>query len=282
MQAIRHWLAPLSPAESAALLRELSDLESGSPRQWLLLEIAATLGPGETSRRTRLIAFLARGFGIAALLPLLERLRLPGVSLYRERAAALGRYARQAIDDAALLLASFSALLAGFDRLPASRQFMAWLLLLIGGAIKLWRIRRRHPKPEPLEVSGEEVLPGAEAALGLQGLLLAHGIAPRDALALLAGLRADPQSQIPVLVAALPALQPPAPARGDLLRAALAGWSLTILPALWLNGWQWGWIGAVLWAAALCWIAHHRKTFILLLTATTLTSFGLARIAHFL
>jgi len=107
MQAIRHWLAPLLPTESAALLRELSDLESGSPRQWLLLEIAATLGPGETSRRTRLIAFLARGFGIAALLPLLERLRLPGVSLYRERAAALGRYARQAIDDAALLLASF-------------------------------------------------------------------------------------------------------------------------------------------------------------------------------
>ncbi len=282
MQAIKHWLTQLSPTESAALLRSLSDLESGSPRQWLLLEIAATLGPGKASRRTQLITFLARGLGIAILLPLLESLRLPGVRIYREPAAALGQCARQAIDDAALLLASFSALLAGFDRLPASRQFAAWLLLLIGGAIKYWRVRQRYPKPEPLEISGEEILPGAEAALGLQGLLLAHGIAPRDAHALLARLRTDPQAHLPELTAALPALQPPAPQRRDFLRATLAGWCLTILPALWLNGWQWGWIGAVLWAAALCWIAHRRKTFVLLLAATTLASFGLARIAHIL
>ena len=124
------------------------------------------------------------------------------------------------------MLEDARTLLAGFDRLPASRQFMAWLLLLLGGAIKYWRVRQRYPKLEPLEVSGEEILPGAEAALGLQGLLLAHGIAPRDAHALLARLRTDPQAHLPELTAALPALQPPTPQRRDFLRATLAGQQL--------------------------------------------------------
>lgn len=269
-------LPPLSPPEQAALLRGLSDLESGSPRQWLLLEIAATLGPAQASRRTRVVAWLTRWLGVAVLLPLLEHWQLPGIALYRANARLLGHCARRALDDASLLLVSFSALLAGFDRLPASRQFAAWLLLLLGGAIKYWRVRKQHPVQAEAEVSGEEALPGAEAALGLQGLLLARGVAPADAQTLRTSLN------LSALTTALPELLPPAPESRDFLRASLAGWIVAILPALWLNGWQWGWIGVVLWAAGLGWLAHRRKTFVALLIGLTIGAYALARIAHVL
>lgn len=280
MNRLRQLLAPLSPPEQAALLRALSDLESGSPRQWLLLEIAATLGPAQASRRTQVAALAARWLGISLLLPLLERWQLPGIALYQDNARLLGRCARQALDDASLLLVSLTALLAGFDRLPASRQFAAWLLLLIGGAIKYWRVHRRHPIIAAPENTGEEALPGAEAALGLHGLLLARGAEPVEANSLLANLRAAPHSQLSPITRALPELLPPPPERRDFLRAALAGWCAAILPALWLNGWQWGWIVTVLWAMGMAWFAHRSRTFPALILALTVCAYLLARIAH--
>ncbi|SFN19322.1 hypothetical protein SAMN05660284_00836 [Formivibrio citricus] len=276
---LRALLTSFSPAESAALLRALSDLESGSPRQWLLLEIAATLGPAQPSRRIQVLAWIADKVGIAPLLPVLDYLHLPGIGLYRHPATILGRCARQALDDAALLLVAFSALLAGFDRLPASRQFVACLLLLLGGAIKYWRVRKQHPDDADTPPI-EETLPGAEAALGLQGLLLARGNSPAESLQLLAELRTVPDKALPRLTTALPELLPPPPVRREYTRAALACWVLAILPALWLNGWQWGWILTVLWVAGLAWIAHRRKTFVALTIGLALFSFGFARIAH--
>lgn len=278
--AFRQCLAPLSLPEQAALLRALSDLESGSPRQWLLLEIAATLGPAQASARTQVAAFAARWLGIAVLLPLLQRWQLPGIAPYQTNAQLLGRAARQALDDAALLLVSLTALLAGFDRLPASRQFAAWLLLLIGGAIKYWREHHRHPVIAAPEISGEESLPGAEAALGLHGLLLARGAEPVEANSLLANLRAAPHARLAPITRALPELQPPLPERRDFLRVALACWCMAILPALWLNGWQWGWIVTVLWAMALAWFAHRSRPFPALILALTVCAYVLARIAH--
>lgn len=276
MNHLRKLLAPLSLPEQSALLRALSDLESGSPRQWLLLEIAATLGPAQASQRTRMVAKLVGWLGTAVLLPLLAHWQLPGVAIYRNNARLLGHCARRAMDDASLLLLSLTALLAGFDRLPASRQFLAWLLLLLGGAVKYWRVRKQHPTlPEP-EISGEELLPGAEAALGLQGLLLVRGVAPAEAKTLCTTLN------LPALTSALPELLPPAPESRDFLRAALAGWIVAILPALWLNGWQWGWIVSVLWVAGLGWLAHRRKTFLALLLGLTICAYALARIAHVL
>ncbi|MBS1155814.1 MAG: hypothetical protein H6R07_1738 [Proteobacteria bacterium] len=280
MNRLRQLLAPLSPPEQAALLRALSDLESGSPRQWLLLEIAATLGPAQASRRTQVAALVARWLGTAVLLPLLERWQLPGIEPYQNNAQLLGRCARQALDDASLLLVSLTALLAGFDRLPASRQFAAWLLLLIGGAIKYWRVHRHHPIIAAPENTGEETLPGAEAALGLHGLLLARGAEAAQARALLANLRAAPRTQLAPIATALPELLPPPPERRDFLRAALAGWCGAILPALWLNGWQWGWVVTVLWAMGLAWFAHRSRTFPALILALTVSAYLLARIAH--
>ncbi|MDR3412670.1 MAG: hypothetical protein P4L87_17290 [Formivibrio sp.] len=280
MNRLHQLLAPLSPPEQAALLHALSDLESGSPRQWLLLEIAATLGPAQASRRTRMAALVVRWLGIAVLFPLLAHWRLPGIALYQDKAHQLGRCARQAQDDSTLFLVSITALLAGFDRLPASRQFAAWLLLLLGGAVKYWRVRKQHPHRPEAEITGEETLPGAEAALGLQGMLLAQGLTPADAQELLGTLRNAPDQALPRLINALPTLAPPAPERHDFLRAALAGWCLAILPALWLNSWQWGWIIAVLWGMGLAWLAHRSKTFPALILALTLAAYLLARIAH--
>ena len=279
--ALRHSLLPLTAPEQAALLRALSDLESGSPRQWFLLEVAASLGAAQASRRTVWAARLARALGVATLMPLWLRWQVPGLALYQANARALGHTARQVVDDAALLLACGSALLAGFDSLPASRQFAAWLLLLLGGAVKTWRIYKAHPLVEAPEVTGEEALPGAESALGLQGMLLARGVLASAALSLLAQLRVTPNSALPALVAALPELQPPPAARSEFLRAAVYPWSLAIAPALWLNAWQWGWIMVLLWLAALAWLAHGRKSFVALLLGASLLSFALARVAHF-
>lgn len=281
MNIIKQFLTPLTTPEQSALLRALSDLESGSPRQWLLLEVASHLGAAQASRRVVWAVRLARWLGIATLMPLWQRWQVPGLALYQANARALGHTARQALDDAALLLACGCALLAGFDSLPASRQFVAWLLLLLGGAVKYWRTHKAHPLPELPEITGEETLPGAESALGLQGMLLARGVLASEALPLFAELRAAPNSALPALVAALPELQPPPATRADFLRAALATWCLAIAPALWLNAWQWGWIVVLLWLAALAWLAHGRKTFVALLLGSALASFALARIAHF-
>lgn len=275
----RQCLAPLTQPEQVALLRALSDLESGSPRQWLLLEIAATLGPGQASRRTQVVAWLARWINVTTLWPLLARWQLPGIALYQDKARLLGRTARQALDDASLLLVSFTALLAGFDRLPASRQFVAWLLLLLGGAVKYWRVHRLHSPPLEPEITGEETLPGAEAALGLQGLLLARGVTPSHAQELLTQLRKTPCALSP-LTNALPELLPPPATRREFLRAALIGWGVAILPVLWLNGWQWGWVVSVLWVAGVGWLAHRRKTFVALLLGLAAGVYLLARLAH--
>lgn len=275
-------LAPLSRPEQSALLRALSDLESGSPRQWLLLEIAATLGPAQGSRRTWLLTRLADWLGTPALLSVLECLQLPGLDIYRDNARLLERSVRQALDDATLLLVSFSALLAGFDRLPATSQFAACLLLLAGGAIKLWREYRRHPIAAEPDITGEEILPGAEAALGLQGLLLNKGITPTEAIHLLANLRHDPASALPTLRATLPELAPPHPARKEHLYATLVGWCLPIVPALWLNGWTWGWVLTVLWTLGLAWLVHHNRRLPALILALAVLAWALARIAHVL
>lgn len=278
-ERLKQILVPLSSAEQAWLLRALSDLESGAPRQWLFLEIAATLGPAQASRRARLLALAARVVGIAPLLPILERLHLPCMAIYQRNALALGRSARQSFDDAALLLVAFTALLAGFDRLPATRQFVACLLLLIGGVIKYWRVRRRHT-PEKQAQPEEEHLPGAEAALGLQGLLLARGTSPAEVISLLSGLRNALPSTLPRLVAALPELLPEHPLRHEFVRATLAGWILALLPALWLDGWKWSWLLVILWIAGLAWFFHRRGTFVGLVLGLALASFALARIAH--
>lgn len=276
---LQQWLAPLSAAESSALLRELSDIESGSPRQWLLLEAAAACGAAASSRRVRLLGSLARAIGIAPLLPLWRRLHLPAIELYLQPATKLGRCARQALDDASLLLVALCALLAGFDRLPASRQFVVCLLLLLGGVIKAWRIYRQFSADGEMALL-EETLPGAEAALGLQGLLLARGSSPAETRSLLLEWRSAPESGLSGLLAALPELAPPAPRCHEYVWAALAAWTLALLPALWLNRWQWGWLLALLWVVGLAWLAHRRRTFILLLPGVALASFLLARIAH--
>lgn len=282
MRLLQNLLAPLSRPEQAHLLRALSDLESGSPRQWLLLEIAAALGSAQHSRRTRLLARLAGWLGIAPLLPVLNSLQQVGLDIYRDQARMQGQILRQGFDDAALLLACLSALMAGFDLLPASSQFAAWLLLLLGGAIKLWRARRHYPPAPTTAVTGEEVLPGAEAALGLHGLLMSKDIATRQASELLAELVRDPQAGLPPLVAALPELTPPAPSQRELRRATLAGWLLPIVPALWLNGWNWGWLLSICWVLSLAWLLHRNRKFLLLIAGISALTWLLARLAHLL
>lgn len=264
----------LTASEYRHLLLTLSDRESGSARQWLLLELAAGLPVAALSRRVWLLRFMPT--------PALSLFSLPVVrQLYAAPRASIRTACLRGCDDAFLLLTAAIALLAGFGRLPASQQFVVWLLLIGGVFFKLWR-RLREPLPPVPEITGEEAVPGAEAALGLRGLLLARGLAPAEVAVLLAGWQTQPQAALPRLLAALPQLRPPAPLRRDLILFELTAWTAVMWPATWLLGWLWGWLGVIVLACGLSWAIHHRLRQPGLIALTGLLMFALAKLLHWI
>ncbi|WP_028452794.1 hypothetical protein [Chitinilyticum aquatile] len=194
-----------TPEERAALMRELSDLESGSARQWFWLEAASSLPAPQLSVRTRRIRLLLRWLGPGRLLPLLQRAGIPAMALYQ--AAHQSRIERwqSVLNDALLGIGCVLAVCAGFGWLPASSQFAIWLAccgaLLLAG----WRTWRTPSRPES-DFADEEALPGAEASIGLTGMLLARGCPAATAPVLVQMLRSKPDAALPLLVAALPEL----------------------------------------------------------------------------
>lgn len=206
------WLQ-LSEAEQGDLIRQISDLESGHPRQWYWLEIAQTLPPAQRSRRTKLIGIALRAFGIKPFSPILFKSNLKGRQLYQQTATQLLAFGRHKLNDALLFSGSLLAIMAGFGLLPASLQFAAWCLAL-GGA--LWQIvRQLKSKPSQSQQTNPETrpeLPGAESSLGLPAILLASGLSSALALSLVKGIKHDPAAFIEPLLLNYPALRPEAEA----------------------------------------------------------------------
>lgn len=267
-----------APTEIAALLRALSDFESGSPRQWLFLELAS-LYPPPTHKH--FYSRYLRRFGPTLCSHWLAQRSMPAMALYQSKHQHLLGIIKQNINDASLLLAGSLALLAGFGRLPASMQFVCWLLWIGGGCYKLWRWLRQ-PAPHAHEVSGEEALPGTEAALGLQSLLLARGLSPSQAGALLQQVQNNIDMALPALLNILPELEPPPLLRHHQTWAILLSWSLVLLPAPWLLGWTWGWLSVIALLAFLSGYLHRRPLAPALIILTSLFCYGLARFVHWL
>ena len=54
-------IQPLSPSEQGTLMRQLSDLESGSARQWYWLEIAQKYPASEHTKKTKTLGSVHSG-----------------------------------------------------------------------------------------------------------------------------------------------------------------------------------------------------------------------------
>ncbi|MEJ2792971.1 hypothetical protein WAE56_06105 [Iodobacter sp. LRB] len=271
-------MQPFNSPEKYALLCALSDLESGSARQWFFLELAALEDKAPRTRRALFWLFLLKWLGPALLAPGMIRRGVSGAALYLPAARQRFNLIRQSLNDALLLGLSLITLLAGFNRLTASMQFSLWLLAITGAAWQIWRTRITQPA-EP-----ENTLPGAEASLGLYGILIAKELEPALAQSLIKGLRQDINTHLAPLLSHLPELAPPAESRHAKAFKACS-WLLPLLPSAWLLGMlpnAWGWLVCCLLQIALSCLINRQRQTPALLALTGLCIYALARLAHWL
>ncbi|UXY15019.1 hypothetical protein N8I74_17150 [Chitiniphilus purpureus] len=276
-----HLMPPFDDGERIALMRRWSDLEAGSPRQWLWLELAGS-GPAHRSMRVRLLGRLLDWGGPWLIWHWLACAQLPALALYGPHQRALQRRLRQMRQDGLLWVLCLPAFLAGFDRWPESQALLAWTVTLSGALYQAWRWRA-PAVPDPGGADDGEVLPGPEASLGLAGLLIAAGYAPAAAARAIAALHTDADTALPTLAKALPQLRPPPPSSGPRIVLALLHWLAATVPAacaLGLLPAPWGLVAAGAWAMLL---TRRAGTAAMLLTAVApLLVYGSARLAHWL
>ncbi|TJZ78922.1 hypothetical protein [Chitiniphilus eburneus] len=275
---------PFDDGERAALLRRLSDLDAGTPRQWLWLELAAGTATGETPRTRRIGRLLALG-GPWLAWRWLRRAELPGLTLYARLAGSLRARLRHARQDGLLCVLCLPALLAGFERLPAIQAMSAWLVVLLGTLWQAWRQPGAQASTHTADDDGdgEEELPGPEAALGLAGMLIGAGQAPLAAQRLVVQLRAAPDATLPALLAVLPTLAPSPPPPATRRWLTCLHWLAATLPPAWLIGalpTPWGLGAAVAYGVLLA--AKASRGTALLVAVATLLAHALGRLGHWL
>ncbi|WP_283150756.1 hypothetical protein [Silvimonas soli] len=265
----------------------LSDLESGTPRQWYWLEIAA-LHPKAEQASSRFGLALLRRFGPAVCWRLLQQSGVDGTALYAPQVQTLQRRSRQTLQDAALFTATLPLLLAGFQRLPATITFVLWLGVFLGSVWQAGAVLRQIQPPAIAEpINDDEVLDeeaGPEDVVGLQAMLVAVGISVQQAGQLITQLHTDPVLALPALNTLLPNLPPPPPGRREHLLVALRAWLTVLLPVTLAFGWLpllAGLALCVVWSSAIIWLSgRHRAA--PLVVASGLMSYGFGRLCHWL
>ena len=271
-------MLPFTSADKNHLLNALSDRESGSVRQWFFLELAAQEEKGARSKRVHCWLWLLALLGPALLTPSLIRRGLTGAQLFQPAAGFRFQLLRQSLNDALLLGVSLMALLAGFDRLTASQQFALWLLAIGGAAWQIWRTRQ----PPPPDESND--LPGAEASLGLYGVLIAKGLTPDLAQQLITEIRLSRGSQLSALLRHLPELSVPAASR-HMRFFKVSAWFAALLPGTWLLGLlhaSWGWIACCLLMICASWLINRQWQTPALISLASLLVYALAKLVHWL
>lgn len=273
----------LSLAEQGTLLRQLSDLESGSSRQWYWLEIAQKYPASVKTKKTKLLGIALNTLGINVCKAILQKYGIQGLQLYQTASLQFWSLARHKANDALLFSGCVLAVLMGFNRLPASQQLAAWCLALGGAAWHSWRTLRQF-KPTARPETDEETTPGAESSLGLQGMLLAAGASPAVAVTLVKGLTQDPAGFLAPLLANLPSLAPDAqPTKAQQVYLSALPWLITGLLSSWLIGllpafWGGGLVLALMLAAG--WGVHQTIKPVGLMATSWLACGLLARITH--
>lgn len=275
----------LTPAEQGTLVRLLSDLESGSARQWYWLEIAQKYPASIVSKKTKIISISLYALGINACMAILAKLGIKGLNLYQTASQYFWALAQHKVNDALLFSGCVLSLLLGFNRLPASQQLALWCLALGGAAWQIWRTVQQFT-PAALPESDEESLPGAESSLGLQGMLLAAGVSPAVSTALVKGIAQDPAGFLAPLLVNLPSLAPdPQPSRTQkvylsatpwLVIGVISSWLIGLLPALWGGG------VVLILMLATGWGIHRALKPVGLLATSWLACGLLARLTHYI
>ncbi len=278
----------LTPAEQGTLIRLLSDLESGSSRQWYWLEIAQKYPTSIKNNKTKILGIALNKFGTNACEAILKKYGIKGLNLYQTASQHFWALAQHKSNDALLFSGCILALLMGFNRLPASQQLAAWCLGLGGATWQLWKLSRtaRQFTPLTLPDTDEETTPGAESSLGLQGMLLAAGATPAVSIALVKGLAQDPAGFLAPLLVNLPSLAPdPQPTRAQqiilsaspwLAIGGLSSWLIGLFPAFWGGG-----VVLILMLAA-GWGLHRTIKPVGLMAISWLACGLLARLTHYI
>lgn len=183
-----------TPIALRALYMALADHESGTPRQWLYLELAAqqTAG-GIVPPPARLGVWLLQHASPALAIAYLAALRLPGLAPYGFQLDSRSPYYAR---NGALLAAALLAVLTGLGSQNLTRQFVLLLILLLGSmAVALSVGIRARRAATYQKLAAEETalsLAPAEAALGLSGMLVAAGEPLDVAAAKVAAIRTSP------------------------------------------------------------------------------------------
>ncbi|GGP27642.1 hypothetical protein [Silvimonas amylolytica] len=265
----------------------LSDLESGTARQWYWLEIAALYPAQAASRTSQFICALLRRFGPLLCWAALLKSSVEGTGLYAPQMQLLQRRTRQVMQDAALFTAITPMLLAGFGRLPATVAFTLWLGVFLGPIWLALNILRKTPAPITPDINGTDELPdlaGPEDVVGLQAMLVATGIAPRQAGQLISRLHTEPLTALPMLGSLLPDLSPPPPTRREYILNAIRTWLAVTLPAALASAYL-PLVGTlalcVLWSALTVARAGRRRAALLVLVSALL-AYGFGRLSHWL
>ncbi len=265
----------------------LSDMESGTARQWYWLEIAALYPAQPVSRATRCICRLLQRFGPLLCWSALLKSGLQGTGLYAPPMQLLQRRTRQVMQDAALFSAVIPMLLAGFGRLPATVAFTLWLGVFLGPVWLALNIVRKTPAPVVTDPESDEDLPdhaGPEDVVGLQAMLVATGIAPRQAGQLVSSLHSDPVSALPMLGSLLPELAAPPPSRREYILNAIRTWLMVTLPVA-LAAAYLPLIATLIlcvgWSALAVARAGRRRAAVLVVVAALL-AWGFGRLSHWL
>ncbi|WP_273428200.1 hypothetical protein [Chitinibacter tainanensis] len=273
--------------EAAQLLRQLSDHEAGSCRQWYWLEIAAEQGKATSSWRTRLMGILLKVLGINACVAILQQGNLPGLEPFAPNLQRWQQHSQQIMLDQLLFLGCALGLGFGLGLLPASLQLLCWLYPLIFLPLYCWRHWPRAkatPHHQP-DAPSDEALPGPEAALGLLGIALAAGIQPSHAQQLIQGLKAGNDECGRQLGELIPELSPDATLdrfqhgstalAAGLIPACVACFCLSVLPS------YWGLLlASLLFAGGIYW--QHSRQVLLTTTAAWLGCAALGKLRHWL
>jgi hypothetical protein len=203
------WLV-LKPAEQRLVHLAMADSESGSPRQWWHLEIAARLPNEAPGLRVRFLRTLIEWLDAGVLANYLWALGCAGLGTYRMPEPT--HPARAGVMGARWSLCVLGAAV-GLGTLNATREFLLVLAMLLCAAVASLRAGIRQAAARRVLLAEQEAialeLTPSESALGFAAVLVAAGYPLNNATRATEALSTAPDSAPLELFASLGMLAPP-------------------------------------------------------------------------
>jgi hypothetical protein len=203
------WLL-LKPAEQRHVHLAMADSESGTPRQWWHLEIAARLPNEAPTLRARFLHTLIAWLSAGVLANCLRALGCAGLGTYRMHGTTSA--ARASLTGARWSLCVLGATV-GLGTMNVTREFLLVLVMLLCATVVGLRAGIQQSKVRRALLAEQEAialeLTPSESALGFAAVLIAAGYPLNNATRATEALSAAPDSAPPELFASLGMLAPP-------------------------------------------------------------------------